>query len=84
VAHLVQPNSLRHVEAIAGEAKYFRRPKNRPRRIFARNKFAAGDFISGENPPGGENNVAPLEIKSPPEQLEYRFNKSPNVYMQRS
>jgi len=54
-----------------------------PRRISARNKFAAGDFISGENPPG-EKIMSPLEIKSPPEQLEYRFNKSPNVDMQKS
>jgi len=53
------------------------------RRIFARNKFAAGDYFRQKSA-GGENNVAPLEIKSPPEQLEHRFNKSPNIDMQKS
>jgi len=69
--------------AAAGAAKYYRRPKTRPRRTLRRNKFAGGEHIPGENPPGGENYVVPLEIKSHPKQLECRLNKSQNLDRQK-
>ena len=64
-----------------------------PRRTLRWNIFAGGKHIPGENPLGGENYVAPLQIKSPPvtieqlqhhknEQVECRFNKSQNLDMQ--
>ena len=46
----------------AGATKY-RWPKNRPRRTLSRNKFAGGEHIPGENPPGEENYVAPPPLK---------------------
>ena len=58
----------------AGAAKYYRRPKNRPpRRTLRRNKFAGGEHIPGENPPGEKIMPPSLKQKPPPvttEQLQ--------------
>jgi len=52
--------------SVAGAAKYYHRPKNRPQRTLRRNKFAGSEHKSGDNPPLGRKLCRPLEIKSPP------------------